>query len=64
MSRATGKRLSINDINLDSRIVKDLSLDTLKILSNQDDGTFYEFFQGLSLEEVSSPAWLTRLILL
>lgn len=47
------RRRSINDIQLPPDMIKGYSLDGLKELSKQDDGSFYEFFQGLDLEEVS-----------
>ena len=52
-SGRSGKRLSINEIVLPPDYVKKLSGETLKTLSSQDEATFYEFFQGLELEDVS-----------
>lgn len=46
------KRRSINDIQLPSALVKGLSLPVLKELSKQDEATFYQFFEGLDLEDV------------
>lgn len=48
------RRLSINDINLPPDVIKGYTLEGLKELSNQDEGSFYEFFQGLDLEDVST----------
>ena len=45
---------SINDISLPPDIIKGYNMDGLRELSNQDDVAFYEFFQGLDLEDVSS----------
>ena len=51
--RRGSHRLSINDIDLPSNLMKGLSLPVLKELSKQDEATFYQFFEGLDLEEVS-----------
>lgn len=48
--------MSINDIRLPPDVIKGYSVEGLKELSNQDEGSFYEFFQGLDLEDVSSRA--------
>ena len=48
------RRLSINDVNLPPDVIKGYTLEGLKELSNQDEGSFYEFFQGLDLEDVST----------
>lgn len=49
----TDRRLSINDIRLPPDLIKDYTVDALKELNNQDEGIFFEFFQGLDLEDVS-----------
>ena len=42
----------LNDITLPPRLVKELDLKTLKSITDQDEVTFYEFFQGLDLPDV------------
>ncbi len=49
---SANKRYSINDIKLPPNLVKTFSPAMLKELSKQDDATFYEFFEGLKLDEV------------
>lgn len=46
------RRYSINDIKLPPTVVKGLSVQTLKEISKQDEATFYQWFEGLDLEEV------------
>ena len=53
MSRANRRRFSLNDVELPPNLVKGLSLPVLRDLSKQDEATFYQFFEGLDLEEVS-----------
>ena len=48
------EHVSINDVRLPPDMVKDYTVEALKELSNQDEGSFYEFFQGLNLEDVSA----------
>ena len=48
------RRVSINDIHLPPDVIKGQSIEVLRELSNQDEGSFYEFFQGLKLEDVSN----------
>ena len=43
---------SINDIHLPPDVIRGYDMNGLRELSNQDDVAFYEFFQGLDLEEV------------
>ena len=45
--------MSINDVKLPSEPLKGLSVEMLKELSKQDDATFFQFFEGLNLENVS-----------
>lgn len=52
--RMSGRRFSINDIQLPPDLMKGLSLEVLRELDKQDDATFYQFFEGLKLEDVSS----------
>ena len=52
-SYRSDRRRSINDIDLPPNVVKGLSIEMLKELSAQDEATFYQFFEGLQLEEVS-----------
>lgn len=52
MSRSS-RRYSINDIKLPTNLMKGLSIQVLKELSKQDEATFYQFFEGLNLEDVS-----------
>jgi hypothetical protein len=47
------RRFSINDVELPANLMKDLSTQVLKELNKQDEATFYEFFEGLSIEDVS-----------
>ena len=47
------RRLSINDVRLPPDLIKGYTPEALKELNNQDDGSFFEFFQGLDLEDVS-----------
>lgn len=54
--KMSDRRVSINDIRLPPDVIKGYSVEGLKELSNQDEGSFYEFFQGLDLEDVSSRA--------
>lgn len=44
----------LNDITIPPRLVKELDLNTLKSINDQDEVTFYEFFQGLDLPDVRS----------
>ena len=44
--------VKLNDITLPPRLVKELDLKTLKSITDQDEVTFYEFFQGLDLPDV------------
>ena len=43
---------SINDVKLPNDMFKDMSLEFLQTLNNQDEGTFFEFFQQLKLQDV------------
>lgn len=52
MSRSSPRRFSINDVVLPSNLMKGLSMATLKDLNKQDDATFYQYFEGLNLEDV------------
>ncbi len=52
MARRTSVK-SINDVNLPAYLLKDMSMELLKTLDGQDEGTFYEFFQELQLGDVS-----------
>lgn len=47
-------KIRLSDIRLPPRLIKDLDLETLKSINSQDDATFFEFFQGLDLPDVSS----------
>lgn len=49
----SARRHSINDVRLPPDLIKGYTLEALKELNNQDEGSFFEFFQGLDLEEVS-----------
>ena len=49
------RRSSINDIKLPPNLVKKLSIETLKDVSKQDEATFFQWFEGLELEEVGLP---------
>lgn len=53
MSRSSRRR-SINDIELPPNLLKKLSVEVLRDLNKQDDATFYQFFEGLDLDEVSN----------
>ena len=44
----------LNDITIPPGLVKELDLNTLKSINDQDEVTFYEFFQGLNLPDVRS----------
>ncbi len=44
---------TINDVNLPAYLLKDMSMELLRTLDSQDQGTFYEFFQELHLGDVS-----------
>ena len=44
----------LNDIKIPSGLLKELDLNTLKSINDQDKDTFYEFFQGLNLPDVRS----------
>ena len=59
---SSGRRLSnsINDIHIPSDIIKGYTIEGLKELSNQDDGSFFEFFQGLDLQDVSNSTYLEK----
>ena len=48
------RRFSINDIELPPDLMKGLSMEVLKELNKQDDATFFQFFEGLKLDDVSS----------
>lgn len=50
----SNRRFSINDIELPPNLMKGLSLEVLAELNKQDAATFYQFFEGLNLEDVSS----------
>lgn len=47
-------KVRLSDIRLPPRLIKDLDLETLRSINSQDDATFFEFFQGLDLPDVSS----------
>lgn len=49
---SSNKRFSINDISLPNSLMKGLSIEVLKDLNKQDEATFYQYFEGLKLEEV------------
>ncbi|XP_064391593.1 vacuolar protein sorting-associated protein 37C-like isoform X2 [Halichondria panicea] len=53
MARRTSVK-SINDVNLPAYLLKDMSMELLKTLDGQDEGTFYEFFQELQLGDVKT----------
>ena len=46
------RRMSINDVNLPSDLVKKQSIAALKELLQQDEATFFEYFEGLNLADV------------
>ena len=48
------RRFSINDVELPTSLMKGVSTQMLKELDKQDEATFYEYFEGLSIEEVSA----------
>ena len=45
--------VKLGDIRLPPRLIKDLDLETLRSINGQDEATFFEFFQGLDLPDVS-----------
>lgn len=49
----SNRRYSINDIKIPPNLLKKLTAEVLKEISKQDEATFYEWFEGLNLEEVS-----------
>lgn len=53
-SISDNRRMSINDVMLPPNLVKGLSVQVLKELQRQSDATFFEYFEGLNLEEVSN----------
>ena len=53
-SISDNRRMSINDVMLPPNLVKGLSVQVLKELQKQSDATFFEYFEGLNLEEVSN----------
>ena len=46
-------RTSLNKVRIPPNIVKEIPFDRLKSL-NEDEDSFYEFFEGLNLQDVSS----------
>lgn len=59
MSRSSPRRFSINDVVLPPNLMKGLSMATLKDLNKQDEATFYQYFEGLNLEDVSTISLLS-----
>lgn len=53
LAMSINRHLSINDVRLPPDLIKGYTLESLKELNNQDEGSFFEFFQGLDLEDVS-----------
>lgn len=49
---SVGGSISINDVKLPPNLVKDHSVQVLKELIKQDEATFFEYFEGLNLEDV------------
>lgn len=48
------RRFSINDVELPPNLMKGVSTQMLKELNKQDEATFFEYFEGLSIEDVST----------
>ena len=44
----------LNDIAIPPGLLKGMDLNTLKSINDQNEVTFYEFFQGLNLPNVRS----------
>jgi len=53
-SRKSSNRMSINDVQLPPDLMKDMSIQTLKELGKLNEATFFEYFEGLNLDEVRS----------
>ncbi len=49
----SNRRLSLNDVKVPSSALRDLSVERLKAIQDEES-SFYEFFEGLNLEDVSS----------
>ncbi len=47
----SNRRASLNDVKVPSSAVKDLSVDKLKTIQDEE-GSFYEYFESLDLEDV------------
>ncbi len=52
-SSSDPRRMSINDVQLPSDLLKNLSRAVLKEIGKYDDPTFFEYFEGLKLNDVS-----------
>ena len=49
----SGRRTSLNEIKLPPSVVKGLSVDKLKTLS-EEESSFYEYFETLDLNDVNT----------
>lgn len=53
---------SINEVRIPPNLIKDMSVEMLRALDGQNEGTFFEFFQELQLDDVREHArWLLLL---